>query len=533
MPVPAENTCLGTLPSSPRRGWQPRSITVRTSRRMKWPGNPNISSAAARPLRQAASPRHNARSVGAFAQRRVTSPAPSLPRGSSGVQTSAGAFDVDDAARIVITLACPHDGIATLIRTFTSAVLDTSATTVKVATVVVIGRLTTCAALVAVVVRLCSGSRGLREGDTVSAIAARWGLIVTVPTASTAILIGTVTPSTTDIINSGATIITAAIVTIPSVRTPPLTTALTRAPGWPSSSVLSFSWPLPCPPGSLPDVLVAVVACGVVVIVERSTPPTGGGADGTTLGGVLDERRAAAIARTTAEDLTSPLPRDVNGNAGGIRVTILLLTTTASSLLPTSDVTKAASRSSSNSGGRRGSSGQPLRTDLTSTGSLTPPTTAGLRRAALRHLCRSAAGALAPSPVTPLRVATATLLTSSKPPQLGWPSVTGRAGERRTAERNQPPLEAAKTLRATPQRLASAPSANSAVKVIDRQTIGVAVGGAQGKLHHGGPGNKKAGKYMADAITGGALWPTPRAPPGTTGGDSRLGHQCCRTAPVV
>jgi hypothetical protein len=288
-------------------------------------------------------------------------------------------------------------------------------------------------------IRCTIAAAGLgQEAVAIASIAHRRPIVVP-STASTANHHDTVTPSITTIAINGVATFIPAIFSTTSVSSIPH-----QGPGRPLSSCVSSSWPVPCPSGSAPVVLVAEVADGVVVNFGRSNPPTGGGVDGTTQGGILDERLAAAVIRTTSEDLTSPSPHNVDGSAGGSRTTILLLTAAISSLLPHSNMTQTANSSSSSSiGGRRGSSGQPLGTALTSTGSLTPPTTAGLRRAALRHHCRSAAGALAPSPVTPLRVATASLLTSSRPPQLGRPHVTGRAGERRTARRTQPPLEAA------------------------------------------------------------------------------------------
>ncbi len=226
-----------------------------------------------------------------------------------------------------------------------------------------------------------------------------------------------------------------------------------------------------------------------------------------------------------------------------------------SSLLRDDGMTIAAVRSDSISSGRRGSSGQPRRTDRTSTGSLAPPTTAGLRRAAWRHHCRSAAGALAPSPVSLPRVATASLLTSSMPPQLGEHLVTGRAGWRRTARRSQPPLKAAMVkwasnewltaaaaVRSTPQGtlsrlgettppLALAPGCGICCRF--RLRASVVLSRARATACDGDQGNEESDKHVAQATIGGAPWPTPQALLGTAGGGSRTGRRYCQTALAV
>ncbi len=231
---------------------------------------------------------------------------------------------------------------------------------------------------------------------------------------------------------------------------------------WPGSFMTPLYWPLPLPIGSLPQVRFVGLANGVIVFEARFTHDTGGGDSG--FGGVPDERRATALARTTtidplpsdAESLTRPfsfvpppmaVPScDADGGAHYVGADDVSnkIGMDISSLLRNDGINIAPQPSISTSRGRRGSSGRPRRTDRIPTGSLTPPHTAELRRAAWRHGRRRSAGAHLPSPVTPPRVAPASLLSSSTPPQLGRRMANGRAGMSRTARDRQPPRGAAK-----------------------------------------------------------------------------------------
>ncbi len=292
--------------------------------------------------------------------------------------------------------------------------------------------------VIAVAASVAASSAGPRASDRAESVAIVAASVFTSigPLMATAVVvIGVIHPAIMNTIIFGAAIVTTAM--LMTHRPVPLSVLrlLPGASGWPFSSLTPSAWPVPRSAGSLPGVLVVKVAGGVVLFVPRFTPSTHDGGNGTS--GLQDERRATAVRRTTSDDLTSrsatsltrlvlpPCPRpaspshDADDYASDIRVIILVITISLSSLLRNDGIIIAAQRINSFSGGRRGSSGQPRGTGRISTGSLAPPTTAGLRRAARRHGCRSAAGALAPSPVTPPRVATASLLSSSMPPQLG------------------------------------------------------------------------------------------------------------------
>ncbi len=398
------------------RSRPPSSSSARAPWRMKWLGGSGNVRAPMPTLKRDVGPRNNACHVHAGAQRLVTSRSPTSPGGSRGVTSSAGASDVSDGHDFSTTMATPISDITTVITTIIAA----AALMLPVPSV---------AAPTAAVAAITVSSHGLRtsvQAGAVVIVAALVDIIVCPLPAATVITIGSHHPAIRTTTIHGATIFTTAMLRTHLVTPSSLLLALPWASGRPYSSLI-ISWPVPRSSGSSPGVLVARVACGIVMKVVRTVPPTGGGVNGTS-GGLQDERNAAAAERTTCEGLTSPPAHDANDAASGIGVKLLFLTMSPSSLLRNDGITITAMRSVSISSGRRGSSGQPRRTDRTSTGSLAPPTTAGLRRAAWRHHCRSAAGALAPSPVSLPRVATASLLTSSMPPQLGEHTVTGRAG---------------------------------------------------------------------------------------------------------
>ncbi len=265
-----------------------------------------------------------------------------------------------------------------------------------------------------------------------------------------AISIGIIGPASTAIISHHVTTIIAAMVITPSIFHPAVFRCPRGVSGWPFSCLTPRPVPLSLDAGSPPGVLVDV-AGGIVVVMQRLTPVTSVGVDGTS--GPWDERGSAAAERTTSGDLTSPRPpsltmmllpiRDADGYASDIGVNGLLISVILSSLLRDDGIGIGTPHSSITSRGRRGISGQPREADRITTGSLTPPTAVGLRRAAQCHECRRAAGALSPSPVTPPRAAAAALLSSSVPPQRGRHNVSGRAGYRRNARKQMPPLEAA------------------------------------------------------------------------------------------
>ncbi len=147
------------------------------------------------------------------------------------------------------------------------------------------------AAPTAAVAAITASSRGLRtsiQAGTVVIVAALVDIIVCPLPAATAINIGINHPAINSITIHGAAIVTTAMFRTHLVNPPSLLLALPWASGWPYSSMLFHSWPVPRSSGSSPGVLVAQVACGVVMLVVRTIPPTGGGVDGTS--GLQDER---------------------------------------------------------------------------------------------------------------------------------------------------------------------------------------------------------------------------------------------------
>ncbi len=205
-------------------------------------------------------------------------------------------------------------------------------------------------------------------------------------------------PSTTaSIATDSATIIAAIVIELPltpiSVPRVPILTAR-----WPILLVTSCSWPVPRCLGSSPGVQLVGVVDGVVSKTQ-ARHETGGGVGG---GGVPDEPRAAAAVRTTTSgpipsDATTvtrsavPPPsqaavllRDAGDHACNARADdiITIIVIDISSLLRDDGISIAPQRSVSSSSGRRGSSGRPRGADRIPTGSLTPPLTSELRRAA-------------------------------------------------------------------------------------------------------------------------------------------------------